>query len=67
MAKVSASEIANHESAQRAREGTENLEQCPGCPAGVMYQSDLADGCPSHSTETYYATCRDSGSGGGNL
>jgi hypothetical protein len=69
--KVPAREIRNHEAAQRAREGTENLEQCPGCPAGGMFRSDphnpLIDGCSAHSSATFYATSRDSGLGGGNL
>lgn len=71
MAKVSAQEIRNHESAQRAREGTEGMEQCPGCAPGGLFRrdprNDLVDGCPSHSTEAYNATCRDSGHAGGQL
>jgi hypothetical protein len=69
--KVSAAEIRNHESARRDREGTTGLEQCPGCPAGGMYCPDphdtSVDGCPSHSTANYYATCGDATMAGGNL
>jgi hypothetical protein len=68
MAKVSKREIEQNEAARREREGTAGLEQCDGC--GAWFRPDPAnmiDGCSLHSTATYYATCRDSGMGGGNL
>lgn len=69
--KVSAREIRNSEQLRREREGTAGLEQCPGCPAGGMFRPDPhdpdVDGCDSHSTANYYATCRDATMSGGQL
>ena len=42
------------------------FEQCPGCPAGVTYDTwDGADGCYTHSTAAYNARNRDATSAGG--
>lgn len=68
--KVSAEEIRNQEIMRQQRAGTYGMEQCPGCPPGVLFwpnEAEMIDGCSSHSTATYYATSRDAQMGGGNL